>query len=126
MSYLPLCFPGIQILDIWVAISVAGTVYFPSLESGKWSGLPRTPGTVSAVGKRDSGLRWAAKTGVGVGDEVEWSPCSLLWGERYRVAVRSVRARMLHAPSISWPVWPLRLSSNSEKAPLLACLCLST
>ncbi|XP_031202555.1 long-chain-fatty-acid--CoA ligase ACSBG2-like isoform X3 [Mastomys coucha] len=45
VSYLPLCFPGIQILDIWVAISVAGTVYFPSLESGKWSGLPRSPGT---------------------------------------------------------------------------------
>lgn len=70
MSYLPLCFAGIQILDVWVAISVAGTVYFPSLESGTWSGLPRTPGTVSAVGKRDSGPRWAAKTGVGVGDEV--------------------------------------------------------
>ncbi|XP_006525204.1 uncharacterized protein LOC78625 isoform X1 [Mus musculus] len=45
VSYLPLCFPGIQILDVWVAISVAGTVYFPSLDSGKWSGLPRTPGT---------------------------------------------------------------------------------
>ncbi|XP_028620212.1 long-chain-fatty-acid--CoA ligase ACSBG2-like isoform X2 [Grammomys surdaster] len=34
-----------NILDVWVAISVAGTVYFPSLESGTWSGLPRTPGT---------------------------------------------------------------------------------
>ncbi|XP_076788146.1 long-chain-fatty-acid--CoA ligase ACSBG2-like isoform X3 [Arvicanthis niloticus] len=45
VSYLPLCFPRIQLLDVWVAISVAGTVYFPSLESGKWSGLPRTPGT---------------------------------------------------------------------------------
>ncbi|XP_021074056.1 long-chain-fatty-acid--CoA ligase ACSBG2-like [Mus pahari] len=45
VSYLPLCFPGIQILDVWVAISVAGTVYFPSRDSGKWSGLPRTPGT---------------------------------------------------------------------------------
>ncbi|EDL83600.1 similar to gonadotropin-regulated long chain acyl-CoA synthetase, isoform CRA_a [Rattus norvegicus] len=34
-----------NILDVWVAISVAGTVYFPSLESGKWSGLPRVSGT---------------------------------------------------------------------------------
>lgn len=65
MSYLPLCFAGIQILDVWVAISVAGTVYFPSLESGKWSGLPRIPGTVSAGGKRDSGPMSATKTGVG-------------------------------------------------------------
>ncbi|XP_051028704.1 LOW QUALITY PROTEIN: long-chain-fatty-acid--CoA ligase ACSBG2-like [Acomys russatus] len=45
VSYLPLCFAAIQILDMWVAISVAGTVYFPSIEALKWSGLPRAPGT---------------------------------------------------------------------------------
>nr|XP_021488711.1 long-chain-fatty-acid--CoA ligase ACSBG2-like [Meriones unguiculatus] len=45
VSYLPLCFVGTQILDMWVAISVAGTVYFPSIEAGAWSGLPRAPGT---------------------------------------------------------------------------------
>lgn len=68
MSYLPLCFVGTQILDMWVAISVAGTVYFPSLEAGVWSGLPRAPGTVSAGGKSDNGLMWAAKErGQGVG-----------------------------------------------------------
>ncbi|CAO2641044.1 Long-chain-fatty-acid--CoA ligase ACSBG2 [Lemmus lemmus] len=35
VSYLPLCFAGVQILDVWVAISVAGTVYFPSSEAEK-------------------------------------------------------------------------------------------
>ncbi|OBS74687.1 hypothetical protein A6R68_14765 [Neotoma lepida] len=45
VSYLPLCFAGAQILDVWVAISVAGTVYFPSPEAGKWNGPPRAPGT---------------------------------------------------------------------------------
>ncbi|XP_005371197.1 long-chain-fatty-acid--CoA ligase ACSBG2 [Microtus ochrogaster] len=45
VSYLPLCYAGVQILDVWVAISVAGTVYFPSSEAGKGSGPPRAPGT---------------------------------------------------------------------------------
>ncbi|CAO2641043.1 Long-chain-fatty-acid--CoA ligase ACSBG2 [Lemmus lemmus] len=45
VSYLPLCFAGVQILDVWVAISVAGTVYFPSSEAEKWDGPPRAPGT---------------------------------------------------------------------------------
>nr|XP_048283458.1 long-chain-fatty-acid--CoA ligase ACSBG2-like isoform X2 [Myodes glareolus] len=45
VSYLPLCYAGVQILDVWVAISVAGTVYFPSSEAGKWNGPPRAPGT---------------------------------------------------------------------------------
>ena len=70
MSYLPLCFPGIQILDVWVAISVAGTVYFPSLDSGKWSGLPRTPGTVSARLRSTGGKYGQQRPGWGLGDEV--------------------------------------------------------
>ncbi|XP_040595124.1 long-chain-fatty-acid--CoA ligase ACSBG2 isoform X2 [Mesocricetus auratus] len=45
VSYLPLCFAGAQILDVWVAISVAGTVYFPSPEAAKWNGPARAPGT---------------------------------------------------------------------------------
>ncbi|XP_059107992.1 long-chain-fatty-acid--CoA ligase ACSBG2-like isoform X1 [Peromyscus eremicus] len=45
VSYLPLCFAGAQILDVWVAISVAATVYFPSAEAGNWSGSARAPGT---------------------------------------------------------------------------------
>ncbi|XP_037053742.1 long-chain-fatty-acid--CoA ligase ACSBG2-like [Peromyscus leucopus] len=45
VSYLPLCFAGAQILDVWVAISVAATVYFPSAEAGNWSGPARAPGT---------------------------------------------------------------------------------
>ncbi|KAM7325891.1 hypothetical protein ACRRTK_014369 [Alexandromys fortis] len=45
VSYLPLCYAGVQILDVWVAIYVAGTVYFPSSEAGKGSGPPRAPGT---------------------------------------------------------------------------------
>ncbi|XP_031202557.1 long-chain-fatty-acid--CoA ligase ACSBG2-like isoform X5 [Mastomys coucha] len=49
-----------SILDIWVAISVAGTVYFPSLESGKWSGLPRSPGTLSSVASWFPGLKLPA------------------------------------------------------------------
>lgn len=61
MSYLPLCFAGTQILDVWVAISVAGTVYFPSPEAGKWNGPARAPGTVSSGGESDSGQMWAAK-----------------------------------------------------------------
>ncbi|XP_035311298.1 long-chain-fatty-acid--CoA ligase ACSBG2 isoform X1 [Cricetulus griseus] len=55
VSYLPLCFAGTQILDVWVAISVAGTVYFPSPEAGKWNGPARAPGTVSSGGESDSG-----------------------------------------------------------------------
>ncbi|ERE72801.1 long-chain-fatty-acid--CoA ligase ACSBG2-like protein [Cricetulus griseus] len=47
VSYLPLCFAGTQILDVWVAISVAGTVYFPSPEAGKWNGPARAPGTLT-------------------------------------------------------------------------------
>lgn len=61
MSYLPLCFAGAQILDVWVAISVAATVYFPSAEAGNWSGPARAPGTVSSGGESDSGPIWAAK-----------------------------------------------------------------
>ncbi|KAL6087001.1 hypothetical protein STEG23_009149 [Scotinomys teguina] len=45
VSYLPLCFAEAQILDVWVAISVAATVYFPSTEEGKWNGPARAPGT---------------------------------------------------------------------------------
>lgn len=112
MSYLPLCFPGIQILDVWVAISVAGTVYFPSLESGKWSGLPRTPGTVSAVGKRDSDPMWAAKTGVG--DEV--GMVTLLPAVGREVQGRSEKRKGKNAACslhLLASVWPLCLSPNS-------------
>ncbi|XP_075798933.1 long-chain-fatty-acid--CoA ligase ACSBG2-like [Microtus pennsylvanicus] len=45
VSYLPLSYARVQILDVWVAISVAGTVYFPSSEAGKGNGPPRAPGT---------------------------------------------------------------------------------
>lgn len=55
MSYLPLCYAGVQILDVWVAIYVAGTVYFPSSEAGKGSGPPRAPGTVSSGGEGSKG-----------------------------------------------------------------------
>lgn len=55
MSYLPLCYAGVQILDVWVAISVAGTVYFPSSEAGKGSGPPQAPGTVSSGGEGSKG-----------------------------------------------------------------------
>lgn len=98
MSYLPLCFAGIQILDVWVAISVAGTVYFPSLESGKWSGLPRVSGTVSAGSKRDSGPMWTAEPGLGVGDKVGMITLFPAVGREVQGPIEKGKSRVLHLP----------------------------
>ncbi|XP_073910532.1 long-chain-fatty-acid--CoA ligase ACSBG2-like [Castor canadensis] len=45
VSYLPLSHIGAQIFEMWVAILVAGTLYFGPPETGKMTELPRPPGT---------------------------------------------------------------------------------
>jgi hypothetical protein len=70
VSYLPLSHIGAQIFEMWVAILVAGTLYFGPPETGKMTELPRPPGTVSAA----EGLRG----GGGLRPEPEflsWAPC---------------------------------------------------
>uniref|UniRef100_A0A8D2DUI2 long-chain-fatty-acid--CoA ligase n=1 Tax=Sciurus vulgaris TaxID=55149 RepID=A0A8D2DUI2_SCIVU len=44
VSYLPLSYIGAQIFDMWVAILVAGTLYFAPPEAGRMGMIPRPPG----------------------------------------------------------------------------------
>lgn len=55
MSYLPLSYITAQIFDMWVAISVAGTLYFAPPEAGRTGVVPRPPGAVSAARARLAG-----------------------------------------------------------------------
>lgn len=126
MSYLPLCFAGIQILDVWVAISVAGTVYFPSLESGQWSGLPRISGTVSAGSKRDSGPMWIAEPGVGVGDKVGMITLFPAVGREVQGPIEKGKSRGATSPSTCRPLSGLSgLSPTWGKVSSWHVLCLS-
>ncbi|KAF7475588.1 Hypothetical predicted protein [Marmota monax] len=49
VSYLPLSYIKAQIFDMWVAILVAGTLYFAPPEAGRVGMIPRPPGAVSGL-----------------------------------------------------------------------------
>lgn len=52
VNYLPLSYMGAQLLDMWVSISVAGTLYFAQPDALRVSGAP---GPSAAVGACEAG-----------------------------------------------------------------------
>lgn len=63
MSYLPLSYASAQILDMWVAIAVGGTLYFSPQDAEKLGDIPHPPGAVSTARPPARGFQGSVQKG---------------------------------------------------------------